>query len=832
MRQLAPTLVVAFALSCCVGDPEELRPRPGAGGQVAITAAALALEGVGDVVWDVEVESGLGDVVWQRRLSSSAYGDGAGSASFVGPCDATPDAAETTVRVWVVGVYGAAVPSGSVGAFNAGSAQGVGAVGATALDYASPTGAAALERTVTCSPNADVGVRFDVTLSRRAVQGFFDIAVSFGEVFCSAKLDCERAPGQDLELLHRPSGARGLTAVLGFACTASPASGGATWLYMDDPVIRCDGLDLDVVVDPSGQGHVDLAAPPSANHEGYLFAASVTRGAEAIGQALYWNVAFGLDEGLFADAEACTLTTRATAAREAWPQTPGGFALPPGQVYPVIHWTVLLSDATGRRCASHAVDVAGSGVLTTYEGFLPALNQFSWGSAPLFFDNRFDGEAVLRAASTSAPAPALGFGPGPFEVAPIDGASPGACTPLLLTNTGTAPGGGGFALTLTGPDAAAFALCQPEVGDPCDGPLAPGASCVLGVALAASHDGAFTATLDVTTVDALTASRPLVGSASNLAPALGLPASPLEIFPILSTSPGPCTPLPVTNTGGTAASPPSASFADPTHFQTCSDGLPSPCAATLPPGATCDLGVRLVAASNGTYTTAATVASGALTATLALRGTAYGLTPLLTLSAPAPVAALTSEAASGCVPLSVANTGTASASGPFALAFTGPDAARFEACTDGLSSPCGAALAPAATCALGARFAAVLPRTHTAVARLTAAGGLTAALALEATATGASLACAYAGPGWCTRYAYAFPAATTLAEAAAQCDADPDCLGLSTWTHCVGGPADACPLDAAASRYASCADLDFTSSTYSPLLQSSSHERMYSKCVT
>ena len=33
--------------------------------------------GVGDVVWDLEVRNGATDVVWQRRISSSAFGDGA-----------------------------------------------------------------------------------------------------------------------------------------------------------------------------------------------------------------------------------------------------------------------------------------------------------------------------------------------------------------------------------------------------------------------------------------------------------------------------------------------------------------------------------------------------------------------------------------------------------------------------------------------------------------------------------------------------------------------------------------------------------------------------------
>jgi hypothetical protein len=80
----------------CVGSAD---PQDGAlsGPTVGVNVAALNLQGVGDVVWDVEVVNGAdpAQVVWQRRLASSGYGDGAGSASYVGPCDADPAAAES-----------------------------------------------------------------------------------------------------------------------------------------------------------------------------------------------------------------------------------------------------------------------------------------------------------------------------------------------------------------------------------------------------------------------------------------------------------------------------------------------------------------------------------------------------------------------------------------------------------------------------------------------------------------------------------------------------------------------------------------------------------------
>ena len=189
-RPFAAGLSLIAALSCaaCDGGAAPSSDRGFDGPGVAVNVAALNLVGVGDVVWDVEVRNGAGtpQVVWQKRLSSSGYGDGAGSASYVGPCDADPAVATNTVNVWIVGVYGA--PVSTLGTFASGGAGGV--VGAQ-LPFQNPTTAAApLTRTVECDANADNAVAFDVTLARPATQGFFDVAVSFDDVFCSAKKLC------------------------------------------------------------------------------------------------------------------------------------------------------------------------------------------------------------------------------------------------------------------------------------------------------------------------------------------------------------------------------------------------------------------------------------------------------------------------------------------------------------------------------------------------------------------------------------------------------------------------------------------------------------------
>jgi len=333
-------LLVAGASSACA-------PAPDSGGGVAIVVAPLQLDGLTDAEYTLSVEAG-GETVWSRQVSSASYGDGAGSLSYVGPCDAS--VGTNTVIVELDALY---------------------AGGEIATDsYANPT---PVSRDFQCVQDADVEVVFDITIARAAQQGFFDVAVELDDIFCSAKLDCVNSEtGGDLELLHDPaSGARDMTAVLGFACTSGV--GGPTHLYMDDLQIDCTGWTEPTVVDVSGLGNVDLGAGTSANPNGYLFGASVWRGAEQLAAKAYWNVSLGLDETTFdvdgVGAGTCTLTATATATEAPLDVTVDGYALPADAVYPFIAWDVVLSDADGRVCTSHEVDQADSGVATTYVGY-------------------------------------------------------------------------------------------------------------------------------------------------------------------------------------------------------------------------------------------------------------------------------------------------------------------------------------------------------------------------------------------------------------------------------------------------------------------------------
>jgi len=369
----------AFASACVGVGPESSAGDPD-GPSVAIDIAALNLQGVGDVVWDIAVENGATppQTVWQRRIASSGYGDGGGSASYVGPCDADPtgDVSDNTVKVWVVGIYSA--PVTTVGTFAAGGAGGV--VGAP-VSFQNPTADAPLSQTVTCAPNTDVPVRFDVSLMRPAQQGFFDIAVGFNDLFCSAKLDCcddtDGTPGcatdgsEDIALLFTDGGSRGSTMVLGFACTAGADADVTTELYFNPIELDCTspsdfgtGFTADIAIDPSGAlgnqcaagavGAGQCAAVQGATADTYLYQVGVYRGTEQLtsggqpARKAYWNVALGVKRPAITS---CWLRTSATADdADGTPAIDGG-TIAAGTVYPVIQWHAELDSCTAEGLA-------------------------------------------------------------------------------------------------------------------------------------------------------------------------------------------------------------------------------------------------------------------------------------------------------------------------------------------------------------------------------------------------------------------------------------------------------------------------------------------------
>ena len=51
--------------------------------------APLTLDGVTNATYTLSVVNGAGDTVWTRTVDADAYGDGSGSLSYVGTCDAS-----------------------------------------------------------------------------------------------------------------------------------------------------------------------------------------------------------------------------------------------------------------------------------------------------------------------------------------------------------------------------------------------------------------------------------------------------------------------------------------------------------------------------------------------------------------------------------------------------------------------------------------------------------------------------------------------------------------------------------------------------------------------
>ena len=79
-------LLTLSGLACADAGPAST---PGA--RLAIHVPPLSLPGVTNVSYTLAVTNESGDPVWQRTLDADGAGDGAGSVSWVGPCDADDD---------------------------------------------------------------------------------------------------------------------------------------------------------------------------------------------------------------------------------------------------------------------------------------------------------------------------------------------------------------------------------------------------------------------------------------------------------------------------------------------------------------------------------------------------------------------------------------------------------------------------------------------------------------------------------------------------------------------------------------------------------------------
>ena len=320
---LSCAVPVVGGLAACGRDDGADGPR----GRLAIDTSPLALAGITDAEYSLAVYNGAGQRVWSAdHLRSSRYGDGRGALAYVGTCDASPGVTNNRVELTVTALFDGARTLGPD-------------------EWQDPTADGPLVKMVDCVADADVAVRFDLTILRPASQGFFDVGVTFADVFCSAKVDCQDA------LLH-DDGVRAPTVVMTLACTSG--EGAPTWLHYSDVALQCGDKTtwLDPTVGPGQTG----ARPPT------LFQVATYRDVEDLPtlDKCYWNLALGMNLGT--ESKDCKLLAYASASDQAW-----AGESPEGTVYPYIAFEVPLTDGTGAfTCGSHPLDGAPAGVRSGY----------------------------------------------------------------------------------------------------------------------------------------------------------------------------------------------------------------------------------------------------------------------------------------------------------------------------------------------------------------------------------------------------------------------------------------------------------------------------------
>ncbi len=301
----------AFGLGGCAQGPQNTADNFGYDGTgIQVSIAPLTLDSLADACYSFSIVNGMNQLVVARgpqspaatasdntanSVCASRFGNTAGGdISYVAPCDA--DAPDHTVTLWVDALCSTA----------SGNATGWGTTGtqyqrgngicAQIQNYVNPC-PAGCALNVTCQENADTPVTFNFTIMGQADQGFFDVAVNFDDVFCSAKLDTCNTAGDAVLLVFDDDGNRMDTVVLAVACTAGSG----------DVDTHLTHTELQVGCDDGAGSTIGGAIPTALTQEGN-FEVNNLNGAAYFGteqlpnaNKVYSNFAFGIPVGFTCD---------------------------------------------------------------------------------------------------------------------------------------------------------------------------------------------------------------------------------------------------------------------------------------------------------------------------------------------------------------------------------------------------------------------------------------------------------------------------------------------------------------------------------------------------
>lgn len=370
MRPLLRYLSIGTAVvAACTASPD---PVPTG---FRIDIAPLTLDHATDACYTLEVHNdglaalGTADtVVKLEHVCGSQYGFET-AVTYVAPCDAqggngSPDFKPNTVELTLEHLCTGGPCDDPIAPTNA----------IATSEFVNPCpDSAPCRREVVCRENADVSVVFDLTVMRDADQGFFDIAVDFSDLFCSAKFDCRDEDSALMNLLHDCDGERAdFTGVLAVACSrGADVSANATYIYMNPIVISCDdGFALSL--DPRGPegNRLDACVGPWGASDLSVFQHAVYSGAEALTcdhdddpqtpavscNKVYLNNAIGFTASELALHPGCRIRTTITAADG---PLPGGNT-DPDATYPVLVLDAPLTSDTGAiACGRHPIGSTG-----------------------------------------------------------------------------------------------------------------------------------------------------------------------------------------------------------------------------------------------------------------------------------------------------------------------------------------------------------------------------------------------------------------------------------------------------------------------------------------